>query len=185
MLPTGFRTFHFVSFLYVFFFPFFSFSFVSFLFSLFCFRFFAFSFFFRFFSLLFSSFSFRFFFLSVSFRFFSFFSVSQFTGTLGILGHYTCKIPPYSLQIFTLIWQMENYTHTKSFYLILIVYVLAKKSTHGKYARVEDTLDLSIFCFFFPYIFLYIYQSDGRDSNMADMQIRENGLISPYEYRKT
>ena len=66
MLPTGFRTFHFVSFLYVFF-LFFSFSFVSFLFSLFCFRFFAFRFF-RFFSLLFSLFSFRFF----SFRFFLF-----------------------------------------------------------------------------------------------------------------
>ena len=33
----------------------------------------------------------------------------------GILGHFTCKIPPYSLQIFTLIWQIENYTHTKSF----------------------------------------------------------------------
>ena len=45
MLPTGFRTFHFVSFLYVFF-LFFSFSFVSFLFSLFCFRFFCVSFFF-------------------------------------------------------------------------------------------------------------------------------------------
>ena len=67
MLPTGFRTFHFVSILYVFF-LFFSFSFVSFLFSLFCFRFFCVSFFFRFFSLLFSLFSFRFF----SFRFFSF-----------------------------------------------------------------------------------------------------------------
>ena len=79
MLPTGFRTFHFVSFLYVFFFSF-SFPFVSFLFSLFCFRFFTFRFFFRFFSLLFSLFSFSFFF---SFRFFSFFSVSQFTGTLG------------------------------------------------------------------------------------------------------
>ena len=76
MLPTGFRTFHFVSFLYVFFF--------SFLFLLFRFfsHYFVFVFlrfvFFRFFSLLFSLFSFRFF----SFRFFSFFfSVSQFTGT--------------------------------------------------------------------------------------------------------
>ena len=66
MLPTGFRTFHFVSFLYVFFF--------SFLFLLF--RFFSHYFFFvflrfvflRFFSFLFSLFSFRFF----SFRFFSF-----------------------------------------------------------------------------------------------------------------
>ena len=70
VLPTGFRTLHFVSFLYVFFF--------SFLFLLFRFFshyfvfvfFFAFRFFFfRFFSLLFSLFSFRFF----SFRFFSFF----------------------------------------------------------------------------------------------------------------
>ena len=66
MLPTGFRTFHFVSFLYVFFF--------SFLFLLFRFfsHYFVFVFlrfvFFRFFSLLFSLFSFRFF----SFRFFSF-----------------------------------------------------------------------------------------------------------------
>ena len=61
MLPTGFRTFHFISFLYVFFF--------SFLFLLF--RFFSHYFvfvFLRFFSLLFSLFSFRFF----SFRFFSF-----------------------------------------------------------------------------------------------------------------
>ena len=40
-----------------------------------------------------------------------------------ILGHFTCKILPYSLQIFTLIWQIENYTHTKSFYLILFVLV--------------------------------------------------------------
>ena len=40
-----------------------------------------------------------------------------------ILGHFTCKIPPYSIQIFTLIWQIENYTHTKSFYLILFVLV--------------------------------------------------------------
>ena len=75
MLPTGFRTFHFVSFLYVFF-LFFSFSFVSFLFSLFCFLFFAFRVFRGFFSLLFSLFSFRLF----SFLF-VFFSVSQFTGT--------------------------------------------------------------------------------------------------------
>ena len=66
MLHTGFRTFHFVSFLYVFFF--------SFLFLLFRFfsHYFVFVFlrfvFFRFFSLLFSLFSFRFF----SFRFFSF-----------------------------------------------------------------------------------------------------------------
>ena len=66
MLPTGFRTFHFVSFLYVFLF--------SFLFLLFRFfsHYFVFVFlrfvFFRFFSLLFSLFSFRFF----SFRFFSF-----------------------------------------------------------------------------------------------------------------
>ena len=67
MLPTGFRTFHFVSFLCVFF-LFFSFSFVSFLFSLFCFRFFA----FRFFAFLFVTFLLVFFsfFLSVSFRFF-------------------------------------------------------------------------------------------------------------------
>ena len=42
---------------------------------------------------------------------------------LGILGHFTCKIPPFSLQIFTLIWQIENHTHTKSFYLILFVWV--------------------------------------------------------------
>ena len=41
----------------------------------------------------------------------------------GILDHFTCKIPPHSLQIFTLIWQIENYTHTKSFYLILFVLV--------------------------------------------------------------
>ena len=66
MLPTGFRTFHFVSCLYIFFF--------SFLFLLFRFfsHYFVFVFlrfvFFRFFSLLFSLFSFRFF----SFRFFSF-----------------------------------------------------------------------------------------------------------------
>ena len=64
MLPTGFRTFHFLSFLYVFFFPF---SFVSFLFSLFCFRFLRFVFLFvsfRYFShcFLFVFFSFRFFF---------------------------------------------------------------------------------------------------------------------------
>ena len=68
VLPTGFRTFHLVSFLYVFF-LFFFFCFVSFLtilFSFFCVSFF------RFFSLLFSLFSFRFFFLSVSFRFFRF-----------------------------------------------------------------------------------------------------------------
>ena len=79
MLPTGFCTFHFVSFLYVFLF--------SFLFLLFRFfsHYFVFVFLrfvlFRFFSFLFSLFSFRFF----SFRFFSFlfvfFSVSQFTGT--------------------------------------------------------------------------------------------------------
>ena len=69
MLPTGFRTFHFVSFLYVFFFSFlfFFFCFFSFLTILFSF-FYAFRFF-RFFSLLFSVFSFCFFF---SFRFFSF-----------------------------------------------------------------------------------------------------------------
>ena len=82
MLPTGFRTFHFVSILYVFF------LFFSFL----LFRFFSHYFVFvflrfvslRFFSLLFCLFSFRFF----SFRFFSFlfvFSVSQFTGTPDIL----------------------------------------------------------------------------------------------------
>ena len=66
MIPTGFRTFHFVSFLYVFFF-----SFLFFLFLFFS-HYFVFVFlrfvFFRFFSLLFSLFSFRFF----SFRFFSF-----------------------------------------------------------------------------------------------------------------
>ena len=78
MLPTGLRTFHFVSFLNVFSFLFFFFCFVSFLTILF--SFFCVSFFLRFFSLLFSFFSFRFF--SVSFRFFSFFFyVSQFTGT--------------------------------------------------------------------------------------------------------
>ena len=71
MLPTGFRTFHFVSFLYVIFF-FFSFSFVSFLFSLFCFCFFAFRFFFVSFRYFSPCFLFVFF-LSVSFRFFSFF----------------------------------------------------------------------------------------------------------------
>ena len=76
MLHTGFRTFHFVSFLYVFFF-----SFVSFLFSLFCFSFFL-RFVFFFVSFRYFSPCFLFvFFLSVSFRFFSFFSVSQFTGT--------------------------------------------------------------------------------------------------------
>ena len=86
MLPTGFRTFHFVSFLYVFFcFLFFFFCFVSFLtilFSFFC---------VSFFSLLFSLFSFRFFFfpfLFFPFLFFLFlfvFSVSQFTGTPHVL----------------------------------------------------------------------------------------------------
>ena len=91
MLPTGFRTFHFVSFLYFFFF---SFLFLLFRFfsHYFVFVFFAFRFF-RFFSLLFSMFSFRFLFLSVSFRFFSFFSVSQFTGTLinwHQCVHYIC-----------------------------------------------------------------------------------------------
>ena len=72
----------------------------------------------------------------------------------GIFGHFTCKIPPYSLQIFTLIWQIGNYTHTKSFYLILFVLVKAKKATHGKCARVEDILDFSDFVYF-SYIFLY------------------------------
>ena len=85
MLPTGFRTFHFVSFLYVFFF--------SFLFLLFRFfsHYFVFVFLrFVFFSFLFVTFLlvfFSFFFLSVSFRFFSFFSVSQFTGTLNSCGY--------------------------------------------------------------------------------------------------
>ena len=86
VLPTGFRTFHFVSFLYVFFF-------FSFLFLLFCFfsHFFVFVFFF----------AFRlFFFFFVSFRYFSHFryflfvfsafcSVSQFTGTLEMQLHTT------------------------------------------------------------------------------------------------
>ena len=85
MLPTGFRTFHFVSFLYVLFF--------SFLFLLFRFfsHYFVFVFlrfvFFRFFFVTFLLVFFSFFFLSVSFRFFSFFTVSQFTGTL-IFQHY-------------------------------------------------------------------------------------------------
>ena len=73
VLPTGFPSFHFVSFLYVFIFSF-LFFFVSFLFSLFCFRFFA----FRFFSVSFRNFSpcflFFFFFFPCFFRFFSFFS---------------------------------------------------------------------------------------------------------------
>ena len=75
MLPTDFRTFHFVSFLYVFFF---SFLFLLFRFFSHYFVFFFFAFrFFRFFLLLFSLFSFRFFF----FPFLFVFSVSQFTGT--------------------------------------------------------------------------------------------------------
>ena len=61
MLPTGFRTFYFVSFLYVFFF-----SFLLFLFSLCCFRFFA----FRFFFVSFRCFSPCFLFVFFSFRFF-------------------------------------------------------------------------------------------------------------------
>ena len=76
VLPTGFRTFHFVSFLYVFSFLFFFFYFVSFLtilFSFFCVSFF--------FSFLFVTFLLVFFSFFFSFRFFSFFSVSQFTGT--------------------------------------------------------------------------------------------------------
>ena len=85
MFTSGFRTFHFVSFLNVFSFLFFFFCFFSFLTILF--SFFLRFVFFRFFSLLFSLFSFRFFFLSVSFRFsFRFFSVSQFTGTPFLLG---------------------------------------------------------------------------------------------------
>ena len=78
MLPTGFRTFHFVSFLYVFFFSFLFLCFVSFLTILF--PFFCVSFFFVSFRCFSPCFLFVFF-LSVSFRFFSFFSVSQFTGT--------------------------------------------------------------------------------------------------------
>ena len=71
MLPTGFRTFHFVSFLYVFF-LFISFSFVSFLFSLFCFRFFAFRFFFSFLFVTFLLVFFSFFFFPFLFVFFRF-----------------------------------------------------------------------------------------------------------------
>ena len=88
MLPTGFRTFHFVSFLYVFFF--------SFLFLLFRFfsQYFVFVFlrfvFFRFFSLLFSIFSFRFFpfrFFSLLFVFFRF-SVYRFPNLKELMhGH--------------------------------------------------------------------------------------------------
>ena len=79
VLPTGFRTLHFVSFLYVFFFSFlfllFRFFSHYFVFVFFAFRFFA----FLFVTFLLVFFSFFFFpFLFVSFRFFS---VSQFTGT--------------------------------------------------------------------------------------------------------
>ena len=92
MLPTGFRTFHFVSFLYVFFF---SFLFLLFLFSLLCFRFFL-----RFVSFRYFSLCFLFgFFLSVSFRFFSFFSVSQFTGTQ--LGMHEVLMVPYKCCCFS------------------------------------------------------------------------------------
>ena len=101
MLPTGFRTFHFISFIYVFF------SFVSFLFSQFCFRFF---FAFRYFFV-----SFRYFshcFLFVSFRFFFFwplFFVSQFTGT-------HCKIRYFSAFSGCLLFEfckVRQHTHKK------------------------------------------------------------------------
>ena len=90
MLPTGYRTFHFVSFLYDFFF---SFLFLLFRFfsHYFVFVFLRFVFFFRFFLLLFSLFSFRFF----SFRFFSFlfvffrFSVYRYPRIKGTIAPFT------------------------------------------------------------------------------------------------
>ena len=116
MLPTGFRTFHFVSFLYVFFF--------SFLFLLFRFfsRYFVFVFLrFVFFSFLFVAFLlvfFSFFFLSVSFRFFSFFFVSQFTGTplkvIYILDILSLSVPtpssPMSVRV-TVVNNIINSSH--------------------------------------------------------------------------
>ena len=101
MLPTGFRTFYFVSFLYVFLF--------SFLFLLF--RFFSHYFVFVFLRFVFFV-SFRYFspcflfvfFLSVSFRFFSFFSVSQFTGTPRELlsnRHFTYSLKLYCRYLYT------------------------------------------------------------------------------------
>ena len=92
MLPTGFRTFHFVSFLYVFSFLFFFFCFVSFLtilFSFFCVSFFCVSF--RYFS---PCFLFVFF-LSVSFRFFSFFfrfSVYRYPLKSDVLKIWLCSL---------------------------------------------------------------------------------------------
>ena len=132
MLPTGFRTFHFVSFLYFFSFLFFSFCFVSFLTILF--SFFAFRFF-RFFSIFFSLFSFRFFFfpfLFVSFRFFRF-SV--------------CRYPKYLTWLDDLItWSLQVKSWT------FFNFLLYPNRMHSVFPRWRESVFFSFFFLHFDFL---------------------------------